>query len=118
MGFSLKLRYCCLVSVMMLLPALCYSDNFDKSRATYYSRPDGLGTPSGACGFGEYGRNISDGNVAGVYKLYNNGIGCGACYQQVAGYFRLSTNDTRYLFNEITVRLGAQQALKSVLIKG
>ncbi|MBA0796625.1 hypothetical protein Gohar_007377, partial [Gossypium harknessii] len=77
MGFSLKLRYCCLVSIMMLLPALCYSDKFDKSTATYYSRPDGLGTPSGACGFGEYGRNISDGNVAGVYRLYNNGIGCG-----------------------------------------
>ncbi|KAK8285088.1 hypothetical protein V6Z12_D08G201300 [Gossypium hirsutum] len=81
MGFSLKLPYCCLVSIMMLLPALCYSDKFDKSTATYYSRPDGLGTPSGACGFGEYGRNISDGNVAGVYRLYNNGIGCGACYQ-------------------------------------
>ncbi|PPD86327.1 hypothetical protein GOBAR_DD16737 [Gossypium barbadense] len=56
MGFSLKLPYCCLVSIMMLLPALCYSDKFDKSTATYYSRPDGLGTPSGACGFGEYGR--------------------------------------------------------------
>ncbi|KAH1106469.1 hypothetical protein J1N35_010237 [Gossypium stocksii] len=67
---------------MVLLPALCYSkDYFVKSRATYYGSSDGLGTTSGACGFGEYGRNISSGNVAGVFRLYKNGVGCGACYQ-------------------------------------
>ncbi|KAB2017992.1 hypothetical protein ES319_D08G199800v1 [Gossypium barbadense] len=82
MGFSLKLQYYCLVCVMVLLPALCYSkDYFVKTRATYYGSSDGLGTTSGACGFGEYGRNISSGNVAGVYRLYKNGVGCGACYQ-------------------------------------
>nr|KJB25458.1 hypothetical protein B456_004G192500 [Gossypium raimondii] len=81
MGFSLKLQYC-LVSVMVLLPAVCYSqDYFVKSRATYYGSPDCLGTPSGACGFGEYGRSVNDANVAGVSRLYKNGTGCGACYQ-------------------------------------
>ncbi|TYI15531.1 hypothetical protein ES332_A08G192600v1 [Gossypium tomentosum] len=81
MGFSLKLQYC-LVSVMVLLPAVCYSqDYFVKSRATYYGSPDCLGTPSGACGFGEYGKSVNDANVAGVSRLYKNGTGCGACYQ-------------------------------------
>ncbi|EOY24195.1 hypothetical protein SCA6_005046 [Theobroma cacao] len=83
MGFSVRFR-CCLVSVMVLLPALClcYSqDYFVRSRATYYGSPDCLGTPSGACGFGEYGRTVNDANVAGVSRLYKNGAGCGACYQ-------------------------------------
>jgi hypothetical protein len=35
----------------------------------------------GACGFGEFGRTVNDGNVAGVSRLYRNGTGCGACYQ-------------------------------------
>ncbi|XP_022738227.1 expansin-like B1 [Durio zibethinus] len=67
---------------MVLLPALCYSqDYFVRSRATYYGIPDCLGTPSGACGFGEYRRTANDANVAGVSRLYKNGTGCGACYQ-------------------------------------
>ena len=46
MWFSLKFHYF-LVSVMVLLPALCYSqDYFVRSRATYYGSPDCLGTPS------------------------------------------------------------------------
>ncbi|XVE57564.1 hypothetical protein DITRI_Ditri04bG0100200 [Diplodiscus trichospermus] len=81
MRFSLKF-YHCLVSVMVLLPALCYSQYyFVRSRATYYGSPDCLGTPTGACGFGEYGRTANDANVAGVSRLYRNGSGCGACYQ-------------------------------------
>lgn len=35
----------------------------------------------GACGFGEYGRTVNDGSVAGVSRLWRNGSGCGACYQ-------------------------------------
>ncbi|KAH9776971.1 expansin-like B1 [Citrus sinensis] len=71
-----------LLSVVMLLPALCYSQySFTNSRATYYGSPDGLGTPTGACGFGGYGRNVNDANVAGVSRLWNNGAGCGTCYQ-------------------------------------
>ncbi|PNX74426.1 expansin b1-like protein, partial [Trifolium pratense] len=50
-------------------------------RATYYGSPDCYGTPRGACGFGEYGRTVNDGSVAGVSKLWKNGSGCGACYQ-------------------------------------
>ncbi|ESR53419.1 expansin-like B1 [Citrus sinensis] len=71
-----------LLSVVMLLPALCYSQyTFTSSRATYYGSPDGLGTPTGACGFGGYGRTVNDANVAGVSRLWNNGTGCGTCYQ-------------------------------------
>lgn len=36
---------------------------------------------AGACGFGEFGRNINGGGVGAVSKLYRNGTGCGACYQ-------------------------------------
>ncbi|OAY60124.1 expansin-like B1 [Manihot esculenta] len=71
----------CLVCLMVFLPAMCYSQDFTYSRATYYGSPDCLGTPTGACGFGEYGRKVNDANVAGVSKLYKNGTGCGACYQ-------------------------------------
>ncbi|WJX94801.1 hypothetical protein P8452_76183 [Trifolium repens] len=62
-----------LVCVILLLPYLCNSqDSFTDSRATYYG---------GACGFGEYGRTVNDGSVAGVSKLWKNGSGCGSCYQ-------------------------------------
>ncbi|KAL9448639.1 hypothetical protein AB3S75_016011 [Citrus x aurantiifolia] len=71
-----------LLSVMLLLPALCHSHYpFTYSRATYYGSPDCLGTATGACGFGEYGRTVNDANVAGVSRLWKNGTGCGACYQ-------------------------------------
>ncbi|XP_061354821.1 expansin-like B1 [Gastrolobium bilobum] len=71
-----------LVCVMLLLPALCNSqDYFTDSRATYYGSPDCYGNPRGACGFGEYGKTVNDGSVAGVSRLWRNGSGCGACYQ-------------------------------------
>ncbi|KAL3497579.1 hypothetical protein ACH5RR_040311 [Cinchona calisaya] len=63
------------------LPALSYSGEYYASRATYYGSPDCLGTPTGACGFGEYGKTVNDGQVSGVSKLYRGGSGCGACYQ-------------------------------------
>ncbi|XP_058106575.1 expansin-like B1 [Magnolia sinica] len=70
------------LSFFVLFPELCRSeDPFICSRATYYGSPDCLGTPSGACGFGEFGRNINGGDVSAVAKLYRNGTGCGACYQ-------------------------------------
>ncbi|KAH7549685.1 hypothetical protein ACOSP7_025420 [Xanthoceras sorbifolium] len=80
MGYVLK-YHCFLLSAMVLLPAWCYSQDFICSRATYYGSPDCLGTPNGACGFGEYGRTVNDANVAGVARLWKNGTGCGACYQ-------------------------------------
>ncbi|XP_057475462.1 expansin-like B1 [Actinidia eriantha] len=81
MGFSQK-TYCSLLFVMVLLPALGHSqDAYVSSRATFYGSPDCLGTPTGACGFGDYGRTVNDGSVSGVSRLYKNGTGCGACYQ-------------------------------------
>lgn len=36
----------------------------------------------GACGYGEFGRDINDGEVSGVSsRLWKSGAGCGACYQ-------------------------------------
>nr|QHQ74423.1 expansin-like B2 [Stylosanthes guianensis] len=79
-----------LVSVIMLLPLMCTSqDSFTCSRATYYGSPECTANPRGACGFGEYGTLINDGSVAGVSWLWRNGSGCGACYQvrcKIAGY--------------------------------
>ncbi|KAK7386283.1 hypothetical protein VNO78_26408 [Psophocarpus tetragonolobus] len=70
-----------LVCVILLFPALCSCHEFvTNSRATYYSTPDCLGNPRGACGYGEYGRTINYGNVAAVSGLWRNGAGCGACY--------------------------------------
>ncbi|XP_058106576.1 expansin-like B1 [Magnolia sinica] len=90
----LTLKFTCLLSLFVLLPSLYSSlDTFTSSRATYYGSPDGLGTPSGACGFGEYGRKINSGNVGAVAKLYRNGIGCGACYQVRCTQPQLCTKD-------------------------
>ncbi|KAL8136646.1 hypothetical protein V2J09_002647 [Rumex salicifolius] len=72
------------VAVILLLPLPYSTQAIDKSaKAKFYEMPDGLGTPSGACGYGEYGRNLSNGNVAAVSSrlLYKSGAGCGACYQ-------------------------------------
>ncbi|CAH2041506.1 unnamed protein product [Thlaspi arvense] len=55
---------------------------FVSSRATFYNTSDGLGTPTGACGYLEYGRTINYAKVTGVSSaLYRGGLGCGACYQ-------------------------------------
>ncbi|KAI3940382.1 hypothetical protein MKW98_024789 [Papaver atlanticum] len=68
--------------MMILLPSPCIcQDTFTCSRATYYGSPDCLGTPTGACGYGEFGRNLNGGGVGAVSNLYRNGSGCGACYQ-------------------------------------
>lgn len=44
---------------------------------------------AGACGFGEFGRTVNNGNVAAVSYLFRNGSGCGACYQ----VYSLLSND-------------------------
>lgn len=81
MGLTLE-NYGPFLFVMLLLPLLCFcQDTYVSSRATYYGSPDCLGTPTGACGFGDYGRTINGGVVSGVSRLYKNGTGCGACYQ-------------------------------------
>jgi hypothetical protein len=79
MGFA---HFVVLCVIVLILATKCYSDEFICSRATYYGSPDCLGTPSGACGYGEYGRTVNDAYVAGVSRnLRKNGTGCGACYQ-------------------------------------
>ncbi|XP_054825648.1 expansin-like B1 [Prosopis cineraria] len=67
--------------LLLLLPALCLSQGYTSSRATYYSTSDGYGTPTGACGYGDYGRTVNYGMVAGVSGLWRGGAGCGACYE-------------------------------------
>ncbi|XP_010533848.1 PREDICTED: expansin-like B1 [Tarenaya hassleriana] len=71
--------------VCVVLPVvMCHSSHgggFTPSRAAYYGTPDGKGTTSGACGYGEFGRNMNGAKVAAVSKLWRNGAGCGACYQ-------------------------------------
>ncbi|KAG6687519.1 hypothetical protein I3842_11G075000 [Carya illinoinensis] len=72
----------CVICMVLLLPALCASQDISTytSRATYYGSRNCNGSPSGACGYGEFGRTVNDGIVTGVSKLYRNGTGCGACY--------------------------------------
>lgn len=78
-------RSCALFLAVVLLPlsTFCWQEPVEYSKAAYYIAPGGLGTPNGACGYGEYGRTINDGCVAVVSpsKLYRDGAGCGACYQ-------------------------------------
>ncbi|XP_021768044.1 expansin-like B1 [Chenopodium quinoa] len=77
--------YDSVVLVLILLPALicCLEEPIFRSKATYYHAIDGLGTPRGGCGYGEYGRIINNGDVAVVTssKLYKGGASCGACYK-------------------------------------
>ncbi|KAL7167074.1 hypothetical protein ACSBR2_037695 [Camellia fascicularis] len=93
MGFAAK-SYCSFLCVMVLLPLVCYSqDAYVRSRATYYGSPDCLGTPTGACGFGEYGRTVYDRGMSEVSRLYRNGTGYGACYQVRCKVPQLCTED-------------------------
>ncbi|KAK9144666.1 hypothetical protein Sjap_004569 [Stephania japonica] len=56
--------------------------NLTLAESGYYKSSDGLGTPSGECGYGEFGRTVNRGLVATVSdRLYRNGTGCGACYK-------------------------------------
>ncbi|CDP08340.1 unnamed protein product [Coffea canephora] len=75
-------HYFLLFLTLALLSELCLAqDAYVTTRATYYGSPDCLGTPFGACGYGEYGRTVNNAQVCGVSRLYKNGSGCGACYQ-------------------------------------
>ncbi|KAK7404330.1 hypothetical protein VNO78_05132 [Psophocarpus tetragonolobus] len=51
-----------------------------QSKAAYFSKASALS--SGACGYGSLALDISGGHLAaGVPSLFNNGAGCGACFQ-------------------------------------
>ncbi|CAI0417761.1 unnamed protein product [Linum tenue] len=77
----LVLHICLLSSVLLMLLPASSSSEFRRSKAEYYRSPDCLGTSTGACGYGIHGSTINNALVAGVSGLWNNGIGCGACYQ-------------------------------------
>ncbi|XP_074315941.1 expansin-like B1 [Silene latifolia] len=81
MDFTVKSN--CLMFMLMVLSCLVlsHSQYFISSRATYFGSPDCKGNPRGACGYGEYGRDVNDGYVAAVHRPYRNGTGCGGCYQ-------------------------------------
>nr|GLL44677.1 expansin-like B1 [Ipomoea trifida] len=81
MAFPLKQR-CTLLCMILLLSAAnyCYSQTY-LSKATYFTTDDGMGNPTGACGYGQYGKTANGGQVfAASGRLYQNGAGCGACY--------------------------------------
>ncbi|KAH9617866.1 hypothetical protein KSS87_021812 [Heliosperma pusillum] len=51
-----------------------------QSKAAYFSSDSPLS--SGACGYGAVALNFNEGFlVGGIPSLYNNGAGCGACFQ-------------------------------------
>ncbi|KAL5973794.1 hypothetical protein ACLOJK_030451 [Asimina triloba] len=85
-----------LLCLLLPLPALSgpyYTYGSTPSRAAYYGSNDSLGTPRGACGYGEFGREVYGGNVAAVSNLFQDGIGCGACYQVTCTDPKLCTED-------------------------
>ncbi|KAJ0970716.1 hypothetical protein J5N97_018675 [Dioscorea zingiberensis] len=49
----------------------------------------GEGNAGGACGYGDFGRDINGRDVSAVSRLYRNGSGCGACYQVRCRYPQL-----------------------------
>ncbi|KAH6777754.1 expansin-like B1 [Perilla frutescens var. hirtella] len=71
-----------IIVVVAVAASICLADDaYVCTRATFYGSPDCSANPTGACGFGEYGRTVNNGVVGGVSRLYRNGSGCGACYQ-------------------------------------
>ncbi|XP_031097054.1 expansin-like B1 [Ipomoea triloba] len=84
MVFTLKISCFTLLCIFLIYaPALCHS-KLVGSKATFYKQPDGMGTPDGACGYKDYGRTVNDGAVCTVSnKLFNNGAGCGSCYNVI-----------------------------------
>ncbi|KAI9089102.1 hypothetical protein K1719_029381 [Acacia pycnantha] len=90
---GLHSKYQVVLVCVLLLPAVCLS-RFTNSRATYYITPDGNGTPTGDCGFGDYGRTENSGRVADVSDaLWTGGAGCGACYQVKCKDTKLCSTD-------------------------
>ncbi|KAJ0961601.1 hypothetical protein J5N97_001098 [Dioscorea zingiberensis] len=80
----------CILLIILFFATLATCQNsFTYSRATFYGSPVGSGTSSGACGYGDFGRDINGGHVSAVSMLYRNGGGCGACYQVRCRYPQL-----------------------------
>ncbi|XP_047323592.1 expansin-like B1 [Impatiens glandulifera] len=69
-----------ILATITLGNATC-SDCFTPSKAAYYPNSDEQGTETGACGFGTFGATINGGDVSAASVLYQDGLGCGSCYQ-------------------------------------
>ncbi|XP_019179182.1 PREDICTED: putative expansin-B14 [Ipomoea nil] len=55
---------------------------FAPTTATWYGPPNGHGTDTGACGFGNVGNPPYNSLIAaGNQALYQHGKGCGQCYE-------------------------------------
>ncbi|EFJ20137.1 hypothetical protein SELMODRAFT_36179, partial [Selaginella moellendorffii] len=51
-------------------------------RGTWYGPPLGTGTNTGACGYGELEGTPYDSNIVAIgSETFNNGLGCGACFE-------------------------------------
>ncbi|KAJ0961628.1 hypothetical protein J5N97_001125 [Dioscorea zingiberensis] len=80
---------CILLTILFCTTLATCQNSFTYSRASFYGSPVGSGTSSGACGYGDFGRDINGGVVSAVSRLYRNGGGCGACYQVRCRYPQL-----------------------------
>lgn len=72
-----------------------------QSKVTYFSRSSGLS--SGACGYGSTALAFNAGHLAAaIPTLYNNGAGCGACYQMRCKNPKLCTkNGTTIIVTDV-----------------
>lgn len=84
-------KLCILLVILQRVFSAC--DDCVNSRATFYGSSDSLGTDSGACGYGSFGKNLNDGDVACASQLYRGGLGCGACYQVICTNQDLCTDE-------------------------
>ncbi|GBG89929.1 hypothetical protein CBR_g49779 [Chara braunii] len=79
---SLRSMFAVLCGLLLLYPASAGDyTTWSTGRATFYGAPDGSGLDGGNCGFGplanSYGRYVAAISIS----LYQNGKGCGGCYE-------------------------------------